>query len=487
MNERMNERKSQSKSTKSTNLTTTTKSNLTINYVTDNSGQKKNNEKPKFTGDSTDNVSFEDVNGNVTLPIFFGEYKTIQIPKGVRRRIKRLPKGILKRIDSNKDVAVEKCLIMTSNLTYTVFNEEDYWKSLSSTILHDQFKKGSDNTFIYKEIIEALKYETNSTHPIIECKKNQYNTETYRENYYTKQYRLDESCRNKTLESYQIKHDDNINKRKAYYFKQFNEASANEIGKNLIKVYEQITLPSKEKILIHAKKLVKENHKNKKGKKLTFLNKKSKSYFSNLEQRSFVEDNLKLYDFLVGVNFMIPKTGDFKSGGRVVDSFNLMPSWIRSLIKIEDENICELDFKALHPNIALSIYGNRTKQITHEKVAEALELPLKEIKIEHLSFFNKRIEDMKKSILYGFYNEKEKEMIENLKQEKLKWGYKKTSQRLFKKEVNIMTDIISQLNKLDIYVLYVYDALYCKQSDNEIVTEIMNRTIKRHGVFTNIG
>lgn len=313
MNERMNERKSQSKSTKSTNLTTTTKSNLTINYVTDNSGQKKNNEKPKFTGDSTDNVSFEDVNGNVTLPIFFGEYKTIQIPKGVRRRIKRLPKGILKRIDSNKDVAVEKCLIMTSNLTYTVFNEEDYWKSLSSTILHDQFKKGSDNTFIYKEIIEALKYETNSTHPIIECKKNQYNTETYRENYYTKQYRLDESCRNKTLESYQIKHDDNINKRKAYYFKQFNEASANEIGKNLIKVYEQITLPSKEKILIHAKKLVKENHKNKKGKKLTFLNKKSKSYFSNLEQRSFVEDNLKLYDFLVGVNFMIPKTGDFKS------------------------------------------------------------------------------------------------------------------------------------------------------------------------------
>lgn len=48
MNERMNERKSQSKSTKSTNLTTTTKSNLTINYVTDNSGQKKIMKSPNL-------------------------------------------------------------------------------------------------------------------------------------------------------------------------------------------------------------------------------------------------------------------------------------------------------------------------------------------------------------------------------------------------------------------------------------------------------
>jgi len=465
----------------------TINSSLTINYVTDASELEKTNETPNFISNSTTIDRFEEVDNNVTLPIFFGECKIIQIPKGIRRRIKRLPKGILKKIDFNTDMAVEKCFIMISNLTYTVFEDEDYWKGLSSKILNQQFKKGSDNTFVYKNIIEALKYETNSTYPIIDCKKNSNNTETYRNNYYSKQYRLNSSSKNIALEPYQIKFEDNIIIREDHSLKQFNKANSNVIGRNLIKVYDQITLPSGDKILNHAKKLVKENYKNKKGKKLTFLNKKSKSYYSSSEQRSFVDDNIKLYEFLVGSNFMIPKIGDFKSGGRVVDSFNLMPSWIRSLVKINNEKIIELDFKALHPNIAFSIYGKPKHQITHEYVAEALSKPLYEIKIEHLSFFNKRIEDMKKSILYDFYYEREKVMLENLIREKENYGYKKTSQQLFKKEVIIMSDIINELSGLGIYVLYVYDALYCRQTHEETVTEIMNRVIKKHNVFTNIG
>jgi hypothetical protein len=465
----------------------TINSSLTINYVTDASELEKTNETPNFISNSTTIDRFEEVDNNVTLPIFFGECKILQIPKGIRRRIKRLPKGILKKIDFNKDMAVEKCFIMISNLTYTVFEDEDYWKGLSSKILNQQFKKGPDNTFVYKNIIEALKYETNSTYPIIDCKKNSNNTETYRENYYAKQYRLNSSSKNIALEPYQIKFEDNIIIRENHSLKQFNKANSNVIGQNLIKVYDQITLPPRDEILNHAKKLVKENYKNKKGKKLTFLNKKSKSYYSSPEQRSFVGDNIKLYEFLVGSNFMIPKIGDFKSGGRVVDSFNLMPSWIRSLVKINNEEIIELDFKALHPNIAFSIYGEPKHQITHEYVAKALSKPLYEIKIQHLSFFNKRVEDMKKSILYDFYYKREKVMLENIIREKKKYGYKKTSQQLFKKEVIIMSDIIYELSGLGIYVLYVYDALYCRQTHEKTVTKIMNRVIKKHNVFTNIG
>ena len=487
MKERLNELECQSKPIQTNQLSSTIDPSATIICVTDFSELEKNNETLNIIRDSADFDRLKEVDNNVTLPTFFDDCKIIQIPKGIRRRIKRLPKEILKKIDFNTDVAVEKCLIMISNLTYTVFKDEDYWKGLSSKNLNQQFKKGFANTFVYKNIIEALKYEANGACPIIDCKKNSYNTETYRENYHAKQYRLNKSSRNIALESYVIKFEDNIIIRKDHCLEQFNKSNSNVIGQNLIKVYDQITLPSKDEILNHAKKLVKENYKNKKGKKLTFLNKKSKSYYSSSTPRSFVEHNIKLYEFLVCSNYRIPKIGDSKSGGRVVDSFNLMPSWIRSLIKISNEKIIELDFKALHPNIVFSLYGEPKHQITHEYIAKVLNKPLYEIKIEHLSFFNKRIEDMKKSILYDFYYEREKVMLENIIREKKIHGYKKTSQRLFEKEVTIMKDIIYELSRLGIHVLYVYDALYCRQTHEGIVTEIMNRVIKKHNVFTSIG
>ena len=290
-----------------------------------------------------------------------------------------------------------------------------------------------------------------------------------------------------SLDKYDIQFEANIKKRKENHLKEFGKANSNVIGNNLITVYPLITLPNTDEILRYGKKLVKEKHRTKKGKLLTFLNKKAKSYYTYPKQRSFVEENLKQYNYLVGVNYIIPKVGDYKSGGRVVDSFNLMPSWIRSLVKIDNEKLVELDFKALHPNIAMNLYGGTEYQITHQKIAKALKTPLKEVKIEHLSFFNKRVCDLKKSPLYQYYLGREKLMLENLINDKHTNGYKITSQKLFKKEVEIMTSIIQELNCIGIYVIYVYDALYCKTSDKIIVTEIMNRTIIKHGVNTRIG
>lgn len=461
---------------------------LSINYVTDKESKSTLSVSPQYTCDTTGLVSFKDDLNDVTLPIFFGESKVIQLPRGIKRDVSRLPMKVLKRIDKNKDRAIEKCLILASSLTYTVFNpDEDYWKSLSSTILNEQFKKGKDNTYGYKYIIDALKYSTNATYPIIECKKNEFGNDSYQEGNYSKMYKFHDDRIKKSLDTYTLKFEENIQTRRIHHLKELSKASKNNIALNLINVYSRIELPNEYEILENAKCLIKENYVSKKGKSLTLLNKKPKSYYKNLENKTFVEDNLKLFKYLVSQGYMIPRIGDFKSGGRVVDSFNLMPSWIRKMVKIEGEKITELDFKTLHPNIAKSIYGGSNKHITHQEVSEAIGVELSKVKIEHLSFFNKRIGDMKKSELFNYYYNHEKEMLKEVIKDKKKYGHKITSQRFFKKEVEIMTSVIEELNKWDIYVLYVYDALYCKKSDSELATSIMNRMAKEHNVNTHVG
>ncbi|MBU2940161.1 hypothetical protein KO494_11500 [Lacinutrix sp. C3R15] len=473
--------------TVSTFTTNTINSNYTINYVTESKVSDEFNQLTDTTSVSSSyDLSYE-AESNVTFPIYLSDYKCIQIPKGIRRNVKRLPKRVLKKIDSNINVAIEKCFIFVSNLTYSVFRDDDCWKSLSSTVLHDQLKKGSDNTYVYKNIIKALSYSTNSTLPIIECRKNEHDEDSYQEGHFTKQYRFNYSYRNQNLEKLDIKFEDNLDKRKKYHRLEFGQANQNPIGKNLINAYSKIILPTENEIKKRGRELVKLGYQNRKGKILTFLNKKPKSFYSNSKNRTFVEENLKQFEYLVGNNFLIPKIGDHKSGGRVVDSFNLMPSWIRSMIKIDSEPIVELDYKALHPNIAMSIYGGVDYQISHEQIAKDLERPLLEVKIEHLSFFNKRVSDMRRSPLFKYYYTREKDILKKIIDDKESKGYKITSQKLFKKEVDIMTTCVEELNRNNIYVIYVYDALYCKASDEVMASEIMKRSVQKHNVYTTLG
>ena len=47
-----------------------------------------------------------------------------------------------------------------------------------------------------------------------------------------------------------------------------------------------------------------------------------------------------------------------------------------------------------------------------------------------------------------------------------------------------MAKCIEKLNVKGIYVMYVYDALYCKESDSKVVKEVMNDVILENGVFS---
>jgi hypothetical protein len=224
----------------------------------------------------------------------------------------------------------------------------------------------------------------------------------------------------------------------------------------------------------------------KKGKKLTFLNKHSRDYFINPSERSFVEHNIELYHYLTENGLMIPIEGNDASGGRVVDSLTLMPSWIRNLIKVDGKYLTECDFACLHPNIAMQLYGGSKEYLNHNDVAIASNIDVKTVKMEHLSFFNKEVWQMKKSLLYDYYLSTEPQMLRKIEQEKYNSVHKHkiTSRKMFKKEVEIMTEVIQILSKENISVGYIYDALICHPDNADRVKVVMDEVCLKHGVKT---
>lgn len=118
-------------------------------------------------------------------------------------------------------------------------------------------------------------------------------------------------------------------------------------------------------------------------------------------------------------------------------------------------------------------------------MAEQAGIDLKDVKIEHLRFFNKKWDDIRRSPLFGYYSTNEPDMLARIYHDKNEHGHKITSQKMFAVEVDIMSAVIKDLNAKGVYVLYVYDALMCEEKDIELVTQTMNRIILEHGVKTN--
>jgi len=408
---------------------------------------------------------------------------TILIPKKSEYVIKKyFPATTLNKIDSDKEVAVEKCLIVLSDLVSTYYTDNK-WKSLNSEILNNQTKKQNDNTFVYKYIIEALK-KGSSNGSLIEVLKNELGKEVFIKGEQSKQYKISDKYTKSKLIRYKLKTEYLIERRRMHFFDILSTAVENTIGKNLINIYSLISIPTVEYLLAKGKSLSKDNYTTKKGKLLTVRNKHKNNYWTDNQRRSFVEDNIELFKYLTVDGFIIPNVGGQRSGGRVVDSFTLMPSWIRNEIKISGEETVEIDFKCLHPNIAASLYGGNKNYINHKEVSEKLKVDIKTVKIEHLSFFNKEPNEMKKSVLFDYYNQFEKWMLDNILKDKYENGYKITSYKMFAKETEIMTEVIKQLNLRGIYVVYVYDALLCKKSDYKVVKDVMNRVVIDKNVYT---
>jgi len=408
--------------------------------------------------------------------LFFKTIGKINIPAKVEYVIKRyVSKKLLNKIDNNERVAIEMCLIFLSRFSFSYFVYKGVTTGKESVNLKAEYlqKEFGRN---YKKIIDALLIGSNKG-PIIECDGLAIdNVKSY-------SYKLTDLYLGKGIISYQLKSAKALKIFKKNFYIGLSKANNNVITKNLMNIYGDIKLPSVSMVKKEAKKLISEKYVTKNGRVLTFKNRHKKDYWSDSKNRSFVEDYIELYNYLTSDGLMIPRVGSERSGGRVIDSFTLMPSWIRSMCKIGGQRIVEADYSALHPNLAAYLYGGNGS-VKHEEIALELNIEKREVKVEHLSFFNKEIWQMKKSPLYNYYETREKDMLYNILKDKGDNGYKVTSKKMFTMEVEIMTECIKRLNKEGIYVGYVYDALFCNPSAKLQVVFTMNEVAKEKNIKT---
>lgn len=426
---------------------------------------------------------------------YLRDYFTITIPKDVEKVLKKKQyRDEFTLIHKDKTLAMEYCLIFLSNLMKKQYDQKDHekWTALSSYELKKQIP-GSEGR--YRRVIELLLKDEFQSTSIIEVKKNIKGRDTYEPKKKSKQYRLTNKFSNKGCVDY-ILVNAKIRKHWENYINIESEKSkTNIIVKNLLKVYPNIILPSEDEILIEAKQIILKNKEAIKkgeqinGKLLTILNGRKKSDFKDFnDKRKSYEDCLNNFKFnTFNQKLRFPTISGERAGGRVYDSINMMPSFIRNLIKIDNERVVNVDLKCLHPNLAINLYQGDSKYLTHDLIAKELKLENRIVKVEHLSFFNKHPNQMAESPLFEYYSRKEPNMLKNLIEDKKAKGYKVTSQKMFKLEVKIMAECIRRLNEMNIFPLYIFDALLVKDSNQNTTEFIMNEVIKEMGIYTIVG
>lgn len=417
------------------------------------------------------------------LSILFPSINSLTVQKQLLSDVKKIlsVKKNYTLINKDKTKALDKTLYLLSNLTSTIFSDsEDKFKALNRSILHEQTKNGKDNTFVYKKIINLLKSKG-----VLEVLTVN-GRETYLEGSRAKQYKLSDKYFNTKTKVYTIKDKDILNRRNKLFYTSLSKAYQNPIAKVLLRTYGVIELPSEEDIYDELKTLAKEGYYSKKGKKLTFLNGHAKTRWKDSKNRTFAEDLIILFNYLTKQGYAVPIIGSKRSGGRVVDSFSLMPSVIRQMSTIDGERLIEVDYGSLHSNIASAIYEGTGENINHTKVAEYLGVSRQVAKIENLSFFNKKVQDMKRSPLFKYYTDNEPIMLENILKDKKENGYKITSQKLFDIEVKIMTEVFKDIEENQLNALYIYDAVMIEEKDVKLITEIMNNKAELFNVNTTV-
>lgn len=462
----------------STSITNTSESTSTITNVVSTIRGLDTSKKIVNKYKNKDLIGSIDLSHYVEFALFLKKKYYISIPSKVESAVKYISETRLKAIHQDLEVARELCLIFISLLTSTYFEileGSDGWKPLHSSHLRDLFKGVAD----YRKIREALEAPLRKS-VLIECDHHAIINEKC---FF---YRLGDAYVKKGIVSYQLQTEIAKKTFAEYQLLQLALSNQNIICKNLFEFYKHIELPTIEMVNQEAKRLVDNKYKSKKGKLLRFRNKHSYSYFKEPEKLAFVEDHVKLYEYLTDKGLLRPQATEENNGFRVVDSFTLMPSWIRKMVNFKGKQLVEIDYSCLHPNAAMSLYGGKMEFITHAQVGEEIGLDISEVKLEHLSFFNKELWQMKESPLWDYYATKEPEMLKAIVDEKQsnKIKHRITSMRLLSKEVEIMTAVIEKLNNEGIYVGYVYDALLSATEDAVRVKEVMDSVILEHGIKT---
>lgn len=408
----------------------------------------------------------------------------IRVPVKLPGAVNYLNPSDLIKIHKNPEIAKERCLYFCSFLQDIYLIDKIDKVRLNAKII----KKLLGSKYVH--IIASLENGTENG-PIIECDRH-YQVGAKSRNYcftgaYTK-----ERCASR-LVSYKIETEKVKKQIIDNLYALMMKDRDNAIINNLYHVYPSVGLPTNEQLREKGEVLVNEKKTSKKGKVYRWREGNQPQLSkAELKKTSFIDEGIERFELLTEKGFVPPHSQGIKAGNRISDTFTNLDSWIREEVTINGQRVADCDFKCLHPNLAINLYGGGNKYLTHKRVAEYCgidtgdEAAMRAFKFGHLAFFNKKVAQMKRSTaLYEFYQTREPEMLRRIETEKESTlGHTATSAKLFAKEVKIMTKSIEKLNAHGIYVLYVFDALLCEPYHKPIVERVMNETALECGVYT---
>lgn len=422
-----------------------------------------------------------------------------------------VPRGLLDAVDklTKKElVEVGEDLLLAKETIYRVVQglNKQYYYRVSNKILRSRKEKsavpeacplnavilrrisnyGSDN-YRYKRVMDLL-----IKRGVIELYK-EYSTKASR----SRMYNYPESIMKTKLEKYELKHEQSIEMNTDYIVKTIKDVEDNPIAKTAFYTRFKVELPTLEEAEESLVNAYKRGYKNNKGDPLRRIGKKNRNRFKG--KCVFIEDYLENYKLLKDSLYM-PLIGGDRSGGRVVTPFTLMPSVIRKGIKIRGIELVDCDFSCAHPNMIWKVLGLQIEEtITHEMVAryitkgfdslseEDKKKAIKKVKREHLMYFNMPHKSMVHLEVHKYYKDKCGDMVEKLIRLKKSRGHKEISSRLFKLEVEIMTEVQKELTKRSIDAVYVYDCFMVEPHNKEYVDYLMQRVALEKGTLMKVG
>ena len=391
-------------------------------------------------------------------------------PYYLEKHLKTANEKELKLISRDVKQAKELILLFSSNLVSTQYDflsgKGHKIKNLNGKILLKLCGKN------YKRIIDYMK-----KHELIRT-DNRYIVGEKSKSYWFTEIVLKSKVKEHTL-----KFDTIINRRQ-----EINEKFEKAIAKNVIanisveKVFPQLELPSINQVEAILKRYADSKYETPKGKKYKNPSNKKRQRLLEGSEVIYTDDLMKIYKYLTKdgiIQFSIGNEGC----PRPVFSITLMPKAIRNEITMNGQKLVELDFTALHPNIANCLYGENKSMISHQDMADYLKFPLLKAKKYNLSYFNYEEKYFLNSKASNYYKANHPVLYNELLRIK-QIDPMIITHSLFQKEVELMEKIYVKLDKRGIIPVYVYDAVLVIEKHVDETRQIMNSVAKQMGIHS---
>lgn len=201
--------------------------------------------------------------------------------------------------------------------------------------------------------------------------------------------------------------------------------------------------------------------------------------------------------------FTVPKIS--KNGYyRVSDLITRLPKWIRHMLEIDGEELVELDFTALHPNLfkklcykhmdedEFLLFESFLDGDIYENIASTLDCERDEIKKSFLKYLNIKEYAMKYNKVDVFVKEYLPTMFKIISSMKTATqfdtdeSHKGVCWFLMRNEVKLLEICMKKLHQVEIPCLQVYDAVLIPKSKTDEAFEIMNNTCSELGLNTRV-